>query len=140
METVSFVLYRISYTAPKDFIIFLVSTEIVEHIAQNPTQFAPLLIEHLATIRLPGKWATQVEIQAASSFRAVWDPTLSIHIDTIHKTLPLPSLIQHPDSPGTSTLRSSFRCHNLQTKSNFSTAYWQECRSSRSTLFNNTTF
>ena len=50
----------------------LVRTEIVEHIAQNPTQFAPVLIqkisidEHLATIRLPGKWATQVEIQAAS--------------------------------------------------------------------------
>ena len=50
----------------------LVRTEIVEHIAQNPTQFAPLLIqkfsidEHLATIRLPGKWATQVDIQTAS--------------------------------------------------------------------------
>jgi hypothetical protein len=50
----------------------VVRAEIVDYIAQNSTRFTPLVIgqntieEHLATMRAPGKWATQVEIQAAT--------------------------------------------------------------------------
>ena len=51
----------------------MVRNDIVDYITQNSAKFAPLVIrkdttieEHIAKMRVPGEWATQVEIQAAT--------------------------------------------------------------------------
>lgn len=50
----------------------MVRNDIVNYITKNSTKFTPLVIEentieeHIEKMKVPGEWATQVELQAAT--------------------------------------------------------------------------